>query len=259
MLAKIQAERERTERARIAAEKEHRRVADLAKQLSGRLADLERERANAREAVHREAEAELAELREQMRDLARRIERGAVGRETLQPLMDEVKAAERQVAARRPQPQPRPANAPLRVGSWVRHRKLGQVGQVTSLSGEQAEVQVGAFKTRARVADLEPAARSEHDQQERSYVIARQAGAIPRIETDIRGWRADQVAPELDRYLNDAYLAGLPFVRIVHGKGTGVLRQVVREHLANHPLVLSFNSAQHGEGGEGVTIASLAS
>ena len=259
MLGEIQAERERAERARRAAEKEHRRVADLAKQLSSRLAELERERASAREAVHREAEAELAELRERMRDLARRIERGAVGRETLRPLMDEVKAAERQVAAHRPQPTPKPANAPLQVGSWVRHRKLGQVGQVTALTGDHAEVQVGAFKTRARTADLEPATRSEHDRQERGYDIARPAGPIPQIETDIRGWRADQVAPELDRYLNDAYLAGLPFVRIVHGKGTGVLRQVVREHLANHPLVQSFNPAQQREGGEGVTIASLAS
>ena len=57
--------------------------------------------------------------------------------------------------------------------------------------------------------------------------------------------------PELDRYLNDAYMAGLPFVRIVHGKGTGVLRQVVREYLRGHPLVKSFDFAGSREGGEG--------
>ena len=48
------------------------------------------------------------------------------------------------------------------------------------------------------------------------------------MQLDLRGWRAEDVEAALDRYLNDAYLAGLPFVRIVHGKGTGVLRQVVR-------------------------------
>jgi DNA mismatch repair protein MutS2 len=58
--------------------------------------------------------------------------------------------------------------------------------------------------------------------------------------------------------LNDAYLAGLPAVRIVHGKGTGVLRQVVRDYLARHPLVRSFETAERRDGGDGVTVAALA-
>jgi DNA mismatch repair protein MutS2 len=73
---------------------------------------------------------------------------------------------------------------------------------------------------------------------------------------DMRGWRAADVSDKLDRYLNDAYLAGLPSVRIVHGKGSGVLRQVVRDMLRQHPLVQSFTGGG-AEGGEGVTIARL--
>jgi DNA mismatch repair protein MutS2 len=73
---------------------------------------------------------------------------------------------------------------------------------------------------------------------------------------DMRGWRAADVAEKLDRYLNDAYLAGLPFVRLIHGKGTGALRQVVRDVLGGHPLVASFGSGG-SEGGEGVTVARL--
>ncbi|MGN6810549.1 MAG: Smr/MutS family protein, partial [Thermomicrobiales bacterium] len=61
----------------------------------------------------------------------------------------------------------------------------------------------------------------------------------------------------LDRYLNDAYLASLPFVRIIHGKGTGALRQALREFLAQHPLVSGFEGAKDNQGGEGVTIAKL--
>jgi DNA mismatch repair protein MutS2 len=64
------------------------------------------------------------------------------------------------------------------------------------------------------------------------------------------------VAEKLDRYLNDAYLAGLPFVRLIHGKGTGALRQVVRDVLGGHPLVASFGSGG-SDGGEGVTVARL--
>jgi DNA mismatch repair protein MutS2 len=77
------------------------------------------------------------------------------------------------------------------------------------------------------------------------------------MEADIRGMRAEEVYAELDRYLNDAYLSNLPFVRIVHGKGTGVLRQVVRDILRSHPLIASFRLGEAGEGGDGVTVATL--
>ncbi|MBO0793191.1 MAG: Smr/MutS family protein, partial [Ktedonobacteraceae bacterium] len=62
---------------------------------------------------------------------------------------------------------------------------------------------------------------------------------------------------ELETYLNDATLSGLSAVRIVHGKGTGALRQAVREHLSHHPLVKSYTSAPPKEGGDGVTVVKL--
>jgi DNA mismatch repair protein MutS2 len=61
----------------------------------------------------------------------------------------------------------------------------------------------------------------------------------------------------LDRYLEQAYLSGMPFVRIIHGKGTGRLRQVVRKALKGHPHVTSFEEGDPREGGEGVTVAKL--
>ncbi|HMP41226.1 MAG TPA: Smr/MutS family protein [Roseiflexaceae bacterium] len=72
----------------------------------------------------------------------------------------------------------------------------------------------------------------------------------------MRGWRVAEVPERLDRYLNDAYLAGLPFVRIIHGKGTGALRQVVRDILTSHPLVASIGGGG-ADGGEGVTVARM--
>ena len=77
------------------------------------------------------------------------------------------------------------------------------------------------------------------------------------LELDLRGKRAEAVFPELDKYINDAYLANLTQVRIIHGFGTGALRRVVRDTLAYHPLVGSFRSGYQEEGGDGVTIAIL--
>ncbi|MBM3678874.1 MAG: endonuclease MutS2, partial [Actinobacteria bacterium] len=261
LLADIQQERERTERARQKAEKEHRRVAELARALQKRIAEAERQKAHAFAEAHAKAAEELADLRERMRALAAQIERGAAPREALGPIIREVKAAETQLAQRRPAPAP--PTTPITIGSWVKLARLGQIGLVTAVTGDQADLLIGSFKMRAPLADLAPATRAERDRvtprdDYPSYGMSAQLGPLPQSQIEIRGWRAEQVGPELDKYLNDAYLSGLPAVRIVHGKGTGVLRQVVRDILASHPLVLSFDVAERREGGDGVTIATLA-
>jgi DNA mismatch repair protein MutS2 len=89
---------------------------------------------------------------------------------------------------------------------------------------------------------------------------ARPATPPPRdvsMQLDLRGRRAHEIAELLDRYVDDAYLANLAEVRIIHGKGTGTLRTIVRDTLAAHPLVKSFAAGIDGEGGEGVTVAKL--
>ena len=77
------------------------------------------------------------------------------------------------------------------------------------------------------------------------------------MQLDVRGWRVDDMLPEVDQYLNDAYMAGMPFVRVLHGKGTGALRQALRQQLTHHPLVKSYASAPANEGGDGVTVVTL--
>ncbi len=76
-------------------------------------------------------------------------------------------------------------------------------------------------------------------------------------EVHLRLLTVDEAMLKLDRYLDDAFLAGLYQVRVVHGKGTGTLRQAVREQLAKHPLVKSYRPGGYGEGGAGVTVVEL--
>ena len=79
----------------------------------------------------------------------------------------------------------------------------------------------------------------------------------PENELHLRHLTLDEALPKLDRYLNDAFMAGLYQVRIIHGKGTGTLRQAVRKKLDKHPLVDSYRPADYGEGSGGVTIVEL--
>ena len=77
-------------------------------------------------------------------------------------------------------------------------------------------------------------------------------------EIHLRRLTVDEALFRLERYLNDAFLAGIPTVRVIHGKGTGTLRQAVRDELKTHPLVKSFRRAELEDGGDGATIVELA-
>jgi len=76
-------------------------------------------------------------------------------------------------------------------------------------------------------------------------------------ELHLRHLTLDEALPKLDQYLNDAFMAGFYQVKIIHGKGTGTLRQAVRKILDKHPLVDSYRPAVYGEGGAGVTVVEL--
>ncbi len=76
-------------------------------------------------------------------------------------------------------------------------------------------------------------------------------------EVHLRQLTVDEALPKLDKYLHDAFMAGFCQVKVIHGKGTGKLRQVVRERLARHPLVKSYHPGEYGDGGAGVTIVEL--
>ena len=78
------------------------------------------------------------------------------------------------------------------------------------------------------------------------------------LELDLRGQRADEALNRFETYIDQAFQAGMPFVRIIHGKGTGALRAAIREAMTGHPLVRKFETPAANEGGEGVTVAILA-
>jgi DNA mismatch repair protein MutS2 len=134
---------------------------------------------------------------------------------------------------------------------------------VTALSEDEAEVQVGMLRVRTKLTELELRSPGELAQEklkpkksERGKTMTPRAES-PGIELDLRGQRADDALDALDGYMERAYLAGLPWVRIIHGKGTGKLRDVVRGSLSRHPHVKSFEPGKDGEGGDGVTVAKL--
>ncbi|MFN2182910.1 MAG: Smr/MutS family protein, partial [Anaerolineae bacterium] len=239
-----------------------RRIAEQERQLASRLAAIEAERASILGEARAEARRELSAVREEMEalrsDLSDRQRQATVGEEWLAQAQARLTEMEEQVLPAPPplQPEPRALSGEIEAGDTVWIRGLNTTGQVMALEGDSAEVQVGSFGVRVECSELERRAPAEAAEPERAAVQVR-AQAAPRVELDLRGQRIEEALPQVDKYLDDAFLAGMPFVRIVHGKGTGALRQAVRQQLRGHPLVNSFRTGEQGEGGTGVTVAYL--
>jgi DNA mismatch repair protein MutS2 len=161
------------------------------------------------------------------------------------------------------------------VGEVVRVVTLGTTGVVRNVAGggQQAEVEIDGKRVRVRMSDLERIGAVERGPTPREAAQASGylAGAtVPQritsegwapIESqlDLRGLTTEDARYRLDQYLSDAYMEGLRTVRVVHGKGTGAVRQAVRDLLAGHALVRSHETAEQREGGDGATVVHLAS
>jgi DNA mismatch repair protein MutS2 len=153
----------------------------------------------------------------------------------------------------------------IEVGLEVFVGKLGQVGQISWVSGEgdDVEVQVGRLKVLVPLKDLH--VREDDDSPKKpSYTgqvylspITREKALAVSMELDVRGHTVDEAIADVDKYLDDACLAGLRRVRIIHGKGTGALKQAVREFLREHPHVDTALPGGLSEGGDGVTVVSM--
>ena len=153
----------------------------------------------------------------------------------------------------------------LKLGERVTVSSLNAEGLVTALSESDAEIQIGTLRVRARLSDLVRKSGGEKSEEKPKTAVGSGRSAVvgttksPGMEVDLRGLMAEDALDKMERYLEQAFLSGLPFVRIIHGKGTGKLRQAVREALRGHEYVGSFEEGGSTEGGEGVTVAKLKS
>jgi DNA mismatch repair protein MutS2 len=253
-----EAERQRTElagtldQARIAGEDARRATADA-----------EREAAKVRDDADRalrRARTEADELLLQARRALHQAEQArdkAAKRNLVDEAREALAGAERtREASRDDEPRPR-ATVPVAVGSPVLVEGVSEPGTLLAVDDKgMAEVAAGPLRLRVPVSSLREAPAAEETLRSTRPHVSGSAPSVP-LQLDLRGARAEEALAVLDRYLNDAAVAGIDRLRIVHGKGTGALRAAVREMLATHPLVREHTAAAQNEGGEGATIVRL--
>jgi DNA mismatch repair protein MutS2 len=276
LLDDIRRERNRASRERDKAIKARQKTDEINRELEKKLENIEDERREVLAQARAEGELEVAVLKRNLESLKGQLKKARQPLEAIKEMEQKVEAMEQKTEApveRRPKTEDRrpilsSILRPLSLGERVRVGTLNAEGVVTALGESEAEVQIGSLRVRARLVDLERRVTSDQpalSKVEGSSVISVQS-SVPRppspatspgMEISLRGMMVEDALDALERYLEKAYLAGLPFVRIVHGKGTGKLRAAVRAALRGHAYVKSFEEGGDKEGGEGVTVAKI--
>jgi DNA mismatch repair protein MutS2 len=268
LLAEIQRERRAAEDARRAELIARKEAEDIRLRLEEKLDAIEEEREQIIATARAEADDELSRVRQLLAHAGRRIER-----QKPEAAAEKVAAAEAVAETLKPpppSPRRRQRKGPdlvlpeeIQPGDVVWLRGLGRFGEALSSPDAKGEVEVrlGSLHSKVDLKKVEKVQRLTKTPKAESPIAGPALAPPPSVpmEIQIRGRLVEEVLPDLDKYLDDAFRAGLPWVRIVHGKGTGALARAVRSLLASHPLVKDYEVAPREQGGEGVTIAHLAS
>jgi DNA mismatch repair protein MutS2 len=160
------------------------------------------------------------------------------------------------------------AHSEITVGDKVKLRSFGSIGIVDSIKGDEVEVRVKSLRFREKLENLERvelsspaksktekfASLRESPGTELHLKAAQQNG---RSELNVIGRTTDEAVDAVDKFLDEASLASLSQVRIIHGHGTGALRRVITEMLKDHPHVARFTAAPQEQGGSGATLVEL--
>ncbi|HLR22790.1 MAG TPA: endonuclease MutS2 [Pseudogracilibacillus sp.] len=154
--------------------------------------------------------------------------------------------------------QQQPVKSPqkLEIGDTVKHRSLGQIGEILEIkNNNEYVIQIGIMKLTAKKTDIEFVKKKEKEKTEPiSHVLTNASASHVKTELDLRGERYEDALLQLEKYIDEALLSGYPQVTIIHGKGTGALRKGVEQFIKQHPHIKNSRLGNQNEGGSGVTI-----
>lgn len=205
-------------------------------------------------------EAMLRELRLEASALFEELKSSALDpkvQESVRRRLKELQEAGREIAGEiQPQKVQTVLTSSLESGMQVKLDGYTQIGTLLTVPKDGvATVQMGILKMTVPLAEIRPVGKSQPEPKKASTNIRLERALNASTEIHLRHMRAEEAERDLEKFIDDAVLGGLHAIRIVHGKGEGVLRSVTRDVLRRHPHIDSFRDGEPGEGGHGVTVA----
>ncbi|MEQ9440264.1 MAG: endonuclease MutS2 [Cyclobacteriaceae bacterium] len=247
-----------------------KRISSTSKEYEELREHLKNERKRILADAKREASQLLQDTNQKIEHTIRVIKEQKAEKEVTRQARQELEDWKKQVKPKPAKPKPRRATPVTREegviqkGDAVRVVENGALGEVISLRNNQAEILIGSLKSTVKLNRLEKVAkqalkkvRSEASVTRTPNINLNEKRANFNSSLDIRGNRVEEVIPKLEAWVDEASMFGSSELRIVHGKGNGILREVVRNYLREHPSVSSFQEEHIERGGAGVTLAYL--
>ncbi|MDN7240299.1 endonuclease MutS2 [Planococcus sp. N028] len=222
-------------------ENEKERLAEKAKEKARKIV----------EQATREAEAVMSDLRKMQMDQASSVKEHQLidAKKRLEAAMPENRVLKKAAKANQ-------AHA-LKPNDEVKVISFGQKGTlIEKVSDNEWIVQIGILKMKLPESDLSYT-KPEKQKETRTMATLKNRDSHVKLELDLRGERYEDALVRVEKYIDDALLSNYHQVSIIHGKGTGALRQGVQQYLKKHPRVKSYRFGEAGEGGSGVTVAEL--
>ncbi|MGG4494095.1 endonuclease MutS2 [Brevibacillus reuszeri] len=264
MIASLERNRKTAEAERQQAEALRREAEDLRRQLEEERAQFAEEKNKRMERAEDEARIAVQLAKEEADTIIRELrEMMAEGMEIKEHrLIDAKKRLGNAVLELEKEKVKKPAKAvratQIKVGDEVMVTSFGQKGTVLEKAGnDEFLVQIGIMKMKVKREDMHVQNTMQQKPQAAPYTSVKRRSDNIKMDLDLRGYNVEDGIREIDQFLDDALLAGLHSVSIIHGHGTGVLRKGVHEYLKHHRNVKSFRLGGQGEGGVGATIAEL--
>ena len=274
LLQELQQERRVVEELREEAETARSEAVRRQRELDAQLADVEAAKANLVEESRQELQRRISGILDRLgraersleaydlrQDAEARVRAETESVQEIQARREDVREVQRQVESAVWSPievERTPWQQILKEGDRVYIRGIAQPVEVIAAADNQDRVEVllGTMRAKIPVYQLERQAEGHPSAASQGVYLDRAPRKPANADLDLRGLRVDEALSRVDEALNDAALDGAGTVRIIHGKGTGALRQAIREYLGGHPLVLSAQNGE-GPGGDGITVAEL--
>lgn len=272
LMAELEDRSRRLESERHEAQDALRKAEAEAERLRRREAELQEEIEAVRKKEREELLAEIEAAREEVREIIAKLQTATDGesaRDAMRAANQAADALGKMAKAESEKTEPEPEVSGrldrIEVGAWVHVAKLGRDGEVSAVDGREATITVGKIKMRVPLSQLQPPVsrppkKAKPSPKAFTQTAAPEPGAAPaRVveQIDLRGHTVDESIDRLEAFLDYHYGTPTTHVSVIHGHGTGVLRDALREHLKRSGYVKSMRPGEPSEGGDGVTLVAL--
>ncbi|MBM7605692.1 DNA mismatch repair protein MutS2 [Metabacillus crassostreae] len=264
MIASLETSKKTAENELIEAEKIRKEAEQLHKELQKQILEFNSQRDALYEKAERKAQEKVEEASQEAQKIIhdlrkmRKEQHAQVKEHELIDAKKRLEDALPQFEKSKKIDKSQPVTQSLQPGDEVKVISFDQKGHlIEKVSDHEWQVQMGIMKMKVKEKDLQYIKRPKQEIQEKPLATVKGKDYHVSLELDLRGERFENALLRVEKYLDDAVLAGYPRVSIIHGKGTGALRTGVKELLKNHRSVKSTRFGEAGEGGSGVTVVEL--